>query len=138
MAKEIYSKEELDEQEKGINKVGYIIIPILILTLILGYFYTPSDTYKKGLYLEKHLIHYNGIVANKKYDGGRFPRYLILENGFEIIVNEKLYEVIKIGDSVNKKTKSDSVYYFSKNNGILIFDLNKEYRGMYNIINAKK
>lgn len=125
MTKEIYSKEELNEQEKGINKVGYIIIPILILTLVLGYFYTPSDTYKKGFYLEKHLIHYNGIVANKKYDGGRYPRYLILENGFEIIVNENLFETINIGDSVYKKTKSDSVYYFTKNNGVIIIDLNE-------------
>jgi len=42
-----------------------------------------------------------------------------------------LYDKIQIGDSVVKKNKSDSVYYFKKGNQVIIEDENLYLRERY-------
>jgi len=65
-------------------------------------------------------------------EGYRFPHYLFLNTGVRWQVNSLLYDKIQIGDSVVKKNKSDSVfYYIKKNNQITIEDENLYLRERY-------
>lgn len=78
---------------------------------------------------------FSGVVYEKKIEGGegyRFPHYLFLDTGIKWKVNSLLYDRIEIGDSVVKKNKSDSVfYYIKKNNQTIIEDENFYLREKY-------
>lgn len=131
----MYSEEELKRQEKKVKSVlWYIFMPILFLSLIGGYFKENSKEYIQREYKEANEYSFSGVVYEKKIEGGegyRFPHYLFLDTGIRWRVNSLLYYKIHIGDSVVKKNKSDSVYYFMKNNQIIIEDENLYVRQKY-------
>ena len=125
----MYSDEELKRQEKKVVSVlGYIFLPILFLTVIGLYFKDNSTEHIQREYQEANEYSFSGVVYEKKIEGGdgyRFPHYLFLDTGLSWKVNSLLYDKIQIGDSVVKKNKTDSVfYYIKKNNQIIIEDEN--------------
>lgn len=127
----MYSKKELEEQEKGIGKIRYVFLPILFFMLILGYFTDGSKA--ESRYREANQESFSGIVKDKEGDGDciRCPHYIYLNPGESHQINSLLYSKIEIGDSVVKKSKSDSVYYFKKTGEIIIDDQNRYLRQYY-------
>lgn len=135
----LYSKEEIEEQENGVQKLYPIMLILFAFLFILACFYDESDGYQEGKYIEINQLEYSGIVDRKYYSGGRYPHYLILKTtGMELIVDEETYELVQLGDSVRKVSNSDSVYYYTKRNGILIVDLNVFNRKKYHEILNKR
>lgn len=131
----MFSKEELGGEEKIItNVVSYVFLPILVISVIGLYFKENSRDYIESKYKEANEYSFSGVVYEKKIEGGdghRFPHYLFLNTGIRWEVNYAIYDKIQIGDSVVKKNKSDSVYYFKKNNQIIIEDQNFFLRQRY-------
>jgi hypothetical protein len=132
----MYSEKEIIEQEKDVTCVLlYVFLPILFLALVGSYFKGNSLEYNERQYKEANEYSFSGIVYEKKVEGGegyRFPHYLFLNTGVRWQVNSLLYDKIQIGDSVVKKNKSDSVfYYIKKNNQIIIEDENLYLRERY-------
>ncbi|MBS7232284.1 hypothetical protein KHA90_14760 [Flavobacterium psychroterrae] len=132
----MYSEAELKDQENKVKSVlWYIFMPILFLSLIGGYFQTNSIGYIEREYKEANEYSFSGIVYEKKVEGGdgyRFPHCLFLNTGIRWVVSNSLYDKIQIGDSVVKKNKSDSVfYYIRKNNQTIIEDENLYLREKY-------
>ncbi|WP_264525155.1 hypothetical protein [Flavobacterium sp. N502536] len=132
----MYSEEELKNQEQKIVSVLWcVFMPILFLSLIGLYFKENSKEYIERQYREANEYSFSGVVYEKKIEGGegyRFPHYLFLNTGIRWRVNSLLYDKIQVGDSVVKKTKSDSVfYYMKKKNQIIIEDENLYLREKY-------
>lgn len=131
----MYSEDELKEQEKEFSTVlTYVFMPIFILTVIGAYFVGNSMGYIEKEYKEANEYSFSGVVYEKKIEGGegyRFPHYLFLNSGIRWQVSSELYDKIEIGDSVVKKSKSDSVYYYKKGGQIIIEDQNLYLRNRY-------
>lgn len=132
----MYSEEELKGQEKElISVVAYVFLPILFFAIIGSYFKNNSKEYIEKEYREANEYSFSGVVYEKKIEGGegyRFPHYLFLNTGIRWKVNSILYDKIQIGDSIVKKTKSDSVFYYIKEtNQIIIEDENLYLREKY-------
>ncbi|CAA9196755.1 hypothetical protein [Flavobacterium collinsii] len=132
----MYSEEELKDQEKVISNVlGYVFLPLFFFVIIGGYFVENSNEYIERQYKEANEYSFSGVVYEKKIEGGegyRFPHYLFLNTGIRWKVSSLLYDKIQIGDSVVKRSKSDSVfYYMKKKNQIIIEDENFYLREKY-------
>lgn len=132
----MYSEEELKGQEKELISVGtYVFLPILFFAIIGSYFKNNSKEYIEKEYRDANEYGFSGVVYEKKIEGGegyRFPHYLFLNTGIRWKVNSTLYDKIQIGDSIVKKTKSDSVFYYIKEtNQIIIEDENLYLREKY-------
>lgn len=127
----MYSKKELEEQDKEIGKLRYVFLPILFFTVIVVSFNDKSKA--ESRYREANEESFSGIVKEKEGDGDciRCPHYVYLNLGESHQINSLLYSRIEIGDSVVKKSKSDSVYYFKKNGEIIIDDQNRYLREFY-------
>lgn len=127
----MYSKKELEDQDKEIGKLRYVFLPILLILLIIGYFTDGSKA--ESRYREANQESFSGIVKDKEGDGEciRCPHYIYLNPGESHEINSLLYSRIEIGDSIVKKSKSDSVYCFKKNGEIIIDDQNLNLREYY-------
>ncbi|MTH17260.1 hypothetical protein [Flavobacterium sp. LC2016-01] len=130
----MYSEEEAEGYEKGFNIAKLIFMPIFILAVIGVYFMSNSMGYLEREYKEANEYSFSGVIYEKKIEGGegyRFPHYLFLNSGIRWQVSSELYDKMQIGDSVMKKSKSDSVYYYKKGVPIIIEDENLDLRNRY-------
>jgi len=130
----MHSEEEVEGYEKGIKIAKRIFMPIFLLTIIGAYFVGNSMGYIEKEYKEANEYSFSGVVYEKKIEGGegyRFPHYLFLNSGIRWQVSSELYDKMEIGDSVVKKSKSDSVYYYKKGGQIIIEDQNLYLRNRY-------
>lgn len=102
----MYSKKELEEQEKGIGVLKYVFFPIFFVCFIVIYFRDNSLNYIEKQYKKANEDSFSGVVYKKKAEGeGRHPHYLYLNSGKRKEVDYIFYERIEIGDSVVKKKK---------------------------------
>ncbi|MCP2029460.1 hypothetical protein L1276_004647 [Flavobacterium sp. HSC-32F16] len=116
------------------NIAKRIFMPIFLLTIIGAYFVGNSMGYIEREYKEANEYGFSGVVYEKKIEGGegyRYPHYLFLNSGIRWQVSSELYDKIQIGDSVLKKSKFDSVYYYKKSGQIIIEDENLDLRNRY-------
>lgn len=130
----MYSEGEVEGYEKGINIAKLIFMPILICSVIGAYFMSNSMGYVEREYKEANEYSFSGVIYEKKIEGGegyRFPHCLFLNSGIRWQVSTELYDKMQIGDSVMKKAKSDSVYYYKKEGQIIIEDGNLDLRNRY-------
>lgn len=130
----MHYEEEVEGYEKGVKIAKLIFMPIFLLTIIGAYFVGNSIGYIEREYKEANEYSFSGIVYEKKIEGGdgyRFPHYLFLNSGIRWKVSSELYDKMEIGDSVMKKSKSDSVYYYKKDGHIIIEDQNLDLRNRY-------
>lgn len=105
------------------------MIILILLLLILIYYYYIKDEYINYLYIDKSLIHGNGLYTNK----------IIKSNEYilNIIKNNELFNVSKLGKLVNHSLKCNS--YLKKNNNrydlYALFDIypNTEIVANYNL-----
>lgn len=128
----MYTKKELEDQNKEIGKLKYVFLPILLFILILSYFKSNSKDLKVR-YEEANKESFSGIIKEKESDGNciRCPYYIYLNSWESHQINSFVYLRIEIGDSVVKKSKSDSVYYFKKNGQVIVDDQNLYLREYY-------
>lgn len=130
----MYSEQEVEGYEKGIKIAKLIFMPIFLFTIIGAYFVGNSMGYIEREYKEANEYGFSGVVYEKKIEGGegyRFPHFLFLNSGIRWQVSSELYDKMQIGDSVMKKSKSDSVYYYKKGGEIIIEDQNLDLRNKY-------
>jgi hypothetical protein len=129
-----YSEKEIEKQESEIRKKIFLVfIPIIIMVIIIGYFQLNSISHNKEKYENNRKIEFNGKVIKKRQEGEftRAARFLILDNYYEQRVENWIYNKISLGDSVYKKTESDSIFFMLKNGEIIIEDYNKHLREKY-------
>ncbi|AUC80054.1 hypothetical protein CW736_12035 [Nonlabens sp. MB-3u-79] len=135
------NKEELEKQESEIRKNLFLVfVPIAIMIFIIAYYQSNSLEHNKEKYLESRNTKFNGIVIKKRQEGDytRAGRFVILDNYHEERVENNTYYRIQIGDSVYKKSESDSVYFHLKNGEIIIEDYNEYLRkNYYELLNKK-
>ena len=135
------NKEELKKQESDINKSLFIVfIPIAIMLFIISSYQSNSLDYNKERYLKSRNKEFDGIVIKKRQEGDyvRAERFILLNNYHEERIKNRTYNKIEIGDSVYKKSGSDSVYFCLKNGEILVEDYNEFLRKKYfKILNEK-
>jgi len=114
------AEEEEKEQEKQIAIVGKIFLPILLLTVVGGYFMTKSKSYIYRKYHEFQNYSFSGEIYKKTQGqngaGCNIARYIHLKTGIIHRVSCFIYTDLEIGDFVFKNIKSDTVYYV-RNNG---------------------
>ena len=128
------SEEELERQGSEVRKnVLLVLIPIFILIIGISIYESNSLEYNKEEYFKARKISFSGKVIKKKQDGDypRADRYVLLDNYHKKSVDIRIYHKVGIGDSVYKKSFSDSVYFCLKNGEILIEDYNKYLRENY-------
>lgn len=125
----MYSEEEVEKQDKIIEKkLWLVLMPILIITVIALSYKTDSSKQKKRIYFQAKEISYSGIIISKKIDKlfgeptYRTPRIITLNSNYQRSVLPSIYDRIKIGDSIIKNKGSDSVYYYRDKRVILIDD----------------
>ena len=130
----MYSKDELEKQEREIRKkLTLAAIPILIIVTIIVVWKDNSLDVTKKEYLKKRMKGYSGIII-KKYEEGDYPRarrYVILDNYTKVDIHDYLYNKLSIGDSVIKKSNSDSIYFYLKDGDVQILDELKWWREKY-------
>ncbi|WP_179354319.1 hypothetical protein [Winogradskyella vidalii] len=135
------NKEELEKQESEIRKNLFLVfVPIAIMIFIIANYQSNSLEHNKEKYLESRNTKFNGIVIKKRQEGDytRAGRFVILDNYHEERVENNTYYRIQIGDSVYKKSESDSVYFYLKNGEIIIEDYNEYLRkNYYELLNEK-
>ncbi|SFD41533.1 hypothetical protein [Algibacter pectinivorans] len=135
------NKEELEKQESEIRKNLFLVfVPIAIMIFIIANYQSNSLEHNKEKYLESRNTKFNGIVIKKRQEGDytRAGRFVILDNYHEERVENNTYYRIQIGDSVYKKSESDSVYFHLKNGEIIIEDYNEYLRkNYYELLNEK-
>ncbi|MEN2414841.1 hypothetical protein [Flavobacterium mesophilum] len=127
----MYSEKELNDQDKEIGKVRYVFLPILFFIIVMCCFADKSKAERN--YREANEEAFSGIVKDKEGDEKciRCPHFIYLRLVESHQVSAFIYSRIEIGDSVVKKAKSDSVYYFKKNGEIIIDDQNRYLREYY-------
>ena len=135
------NKEELEKQESEVRKnLLFVFVPIAIMIFIIANYQSNSLEHSKEKYLESRNTKFNGIVIKKRQEGDytRAGRFVILDNYHEEHIEKNTYHRIEIGDSVYKKSGSDSVYFYLKNGEIIIEDYNKYLRkNYYELLNEK-
>ncbi|WP_370408201.1 hypothetical protein [Tenacibaculum dicentrarchi] len=135
------NKIELEKQDSEIRKSLFLVfVPIAIMVIIIANYQSNSLEYNREKYLESRNTKFNGIVIEKRQEGDytRAGKFIILDNFYEERVENKTYYRIEIGDSVYKKSESDSVYFHLKNGEIIIEDYNEYLRNNYHeLLNEK-
>ena len=135
------NKGELEKQESVIRfNLLLVFVPIAIMIIIIANYQSNSLEVNKAKYLESRNNKFNGIVIEKRQEGDyiRAGRFVILDNYQEERVENNTYSRIEIGDSVYKKSGSDSVYFHLKNGEIIIEDNNEFLRNnYYELLNKK-
>ncbi|UQD57169.1 hypothetical protein [Flavobacterium sp. K5-23] len=135
------TEKELEKQDSEIRKnLLLVIIPIVIIVFVIGYYQSNSLEYNKKKYLESSNKEFNGIVIKKREEGDfpRAGRFIGFDDYYEERVSNEIYYKIAIGDTVFKKKGSDSVYFYLKSGEILIQDYNKYLRDQYiDLLNKK-
>lgn len=135
------NKNELEKQESEIRKNLFLVfVPIAIMIFIIANYQTNSLEFNKEKYLESRNNKFNGIVIKKRQEGDyiRAGRFVILDNYHEERVENNTYSRVKVGDSVYKKSGSDSVYFLLKNGEIIVEDYNEYLRkNYYELLNEK-
>jgi hypothetical protein len=139
MSKE--NKDEIEKQDSEIRKKLLVVfVPIVILIFIITNYQSNSLDYNKEKYFDSRNTKFNAIVIKKRQEGNytRAGRFVILDNYREERVENNTYYNIEIGDSVYKKSGSDSIYFHLKNGKIIIEDCNKYLRkNYYELLNEK-
>jgi|TARA_B110000240_G_scaffold136781_1_gene151588 hypothetical protein len=128
------NKNEIEKQDSEIRKnLLLVFVPIAIMIFIIANYQSNSLEYNKEKYFESRNTKFNGIVIKKRQEGDytRAGRFVVLDNYHEERVENNTYYRIEIGDSVYKKSESDSVYFHLKNEKIIIEDYNKYLRENY-------
>lgn len=125
------SKEEI-EWKKQRTLIAKILLPILFLTLIVGYFIVNSKSYIDRKYHEFQNYSFSGEIYKKEKDqsgdGCNIARYFHLKTGIIHRVDCYIYPDMKIGDFVYKNIKSDTVYYVKKNGDTIKQNENPYYK----------
>lgn len=125
------SKEEI-EWKKQRTLIAKILLPILFLTLIVGYFMVNSKSYIDRKYHEFQNYSFSGEIYKKEEDqsgdGCNIARYFHLKTGIIHRVDCYIYPDMKIGDFVYKNIKSDTVYYVKKNGDTIKQNENPYYK----------
>jgi hypothetical protein len=125
------SEEEI-EWKKQRTLIAKILLPILFLTLIGGYFMVNSKSYIDRKYHEFQNYSFSGEIYKKEEDqsgdGCNIARYFHLKTRIIHRVDCYIYPDMKIGDFVYKNIKSDTVYYVKKNGDTIKQNENPYYK----------
>lgn len=127
-----YNDEELKQQENGIKIVGYILVPILVISIIGSYLIENSTQKLKDKIENVRNSNFSVIITDKLENRWKSrSRPVLLENNKERHIPWYIYNKINIGDSIVKKKGSDTIKYYTKHNGIIKEDLNYHNRTKY-------
>jgi len=125
------SEEEI-EWKKQRTLIAKILLPILFITVIGGYFMVNSKSYIDRKYHEFQNYSFSGEIYKKEVDqsgdGCNIARYFHLKTGIIHSVDCYIYPDMKIGDFVYKNIKSDTVYYVKKNGDTIKQNENPYYK----------
>jgi hypothetical protein len=137
----ISSEKELNKQESEIKKKLFLVfISIAIMLIIITYYQSNSLNINKVKYEKSRNLEFSGKVIKKKQEGDypRAARHILLDNYHKERVSNYIYGKISIGDSVFKRTGSDSIHFILNNGEIIIEDYNKFLRdNYYELLNKK-
>lgn len=126
---------------KSYNIIGFIIIPILILSVLGQHFIFKSEEYFTRKYFEFHNYQFRGEIYKKTEDqkgsGSNEARYVILTSGTRHRISTDKYQELSIGDIVYKNSKSDTVYYILKNSGDTLKFMENKYLSDYKELQTK-
>lgn len=127
--------------DKSYNIIGFIIIPILILSVLGQHFIFKSEEYITRKYFEFHIYQFRGEIYEKTEDqkgaGSNEARYVILTSGTRHRISTDKYQELSIGDIVYKNSKSDTVYYILKNSGDTLKFMENQYLSDYKELQTK-
>jgi hypothetical protein len=118
----------MNDQE--FKKVRKVILGIFIPIFGVIIWFLNTDYYIKKEYFEFKDLGFKATVS-AKFDENPVRKNLIyLKKGPQLKVNRELFDQLQIGDSVIKKIKSDSVFFYTSN-GLVIDDYNQFLRKKY-------
>lgn len=85
---------------KGYHYVLFLIIIIVALGLV------NSNVHYCNNYIEKHIKpqHFRGYILKKYKANNRATPYIVLEQNRSIYLDYSIYEKVRVGDSVIKKS----------------------------------
>ncbi|MBB1149858.1 MULTISPECIES: hypothetical protein [unclassified Myroides] len=108
------------------------VIILSIFAVIFGIliWFVSTDYYIKKEYLIFRQTAFKATVQDKLDKNPTKANTIYLHNGPELRIQRTLFDQLTIGDSVLKKTDSDSIY-FKTANGIIIDDYNRFQREKY-------
>ncbi len=104
------------------NEKGTLIIVLVVLVTFIGVMIYQETTFEDRV-LQKALDkNYNGIVVKKyiDYENHAVPK-VILRTEKETIMFKRIYDQLKIGDSISKQQGDLKVYIYKKDRTI-VFD----------------
>ncbi|MEM9364050.1 MAG: hypothetical protein AAGA43_15520 [Bacteroidota bacterium] len=116
--------------EVNMRQVQVTVLGIFVLIFALIIWLTSSGYYKKKEYLDFKKMEFKATLASKIDKHPTRGNEIYLNNGPYLIVYRKLFDKLRVGDSIIKKANSDSIY-FHTTNGIIIDDYNAFKRKKY-------
>lgn len=101
--------------QKTFNIIGFIILPIIFLSVLGQYFISNSKESIARKYFEFHNYQFEGEIYKKtqsqKGSGANIARCVHLKSGIIHRIGVGKFNNLNVGDYVFKKAKSDTVYY---------------------------
>lgn len=107
-----------------------IILSIFAVIFSILIWFVSTDYYIKKEYLIFRQTAFKATVQDKLDKNPTKANTIYLHNGPELRIQRTLFDQLTIGDSVLKKTDSDSIY-FKTAKGIIIDDYNRFQREKY-------
>lgn len=112
-------KINIDENQI-IRYLGFAFIPIAVVIGLILYYRENSLEFQKREYFEFRNSKYSSTVKKKLNQQNKSkPGDIYLVNGIKLRVSANVYNKLIVGDSVIKKSKSDSIFYYTKNELII-------------------
>lgn len=118
----------MNDQE--FKKVRNIILGIFIPIFGLIIWFLNTNYYIKKKYIEFKNLEFKATVSDKFDEHPTRSNLIYLKKGPQLKVYRELFDRLQIGDSVVKKIKSDSVFFYTSN-GLVIDDYNQFLRKKY-------
>ncbi|WP_421810051.1 hypothetical protein [Flagellimonas sp.] len=116
--------------DKDFKRARNIILGIFVPIIGLIIWFLNTDYHIKKEYLKFKELGFNATVSAKFDENPVRANLIYLKNGPQLKVYRKLFDQLKIGDSVVKKVNSDSIFFYSSN-GLIIDDYNQFLRKKY-------
>lgn len=96
-------------ENRGHLIVNFIVISLLFILLISGYFYSANEDYRSE---------FNGIVTSVKFSEKNIPTVFVNDESYMIWLTDwKFYTSIEQGDSIVKKKNSMKYILIKKETG---------------------
>lgn len=116
--------------ETNMKKVQISVIGIFVVIFCLVIWLTNTNYFIKKDYLDFKKTKINSTLISKKDEHPTKANKIYLKNGTQLIVLREIFDRLEIGDSIVKKTNSDSIIFKTKF-GLLIDDYNVFKREKY-------